>query len=97
MRRAMQGALRRAHDTFDGSRHAVTERLRNAVWQKVFAENPASFDASIDASGRHPEPLNKQSGHGYAPSATTDRTRQGALAVESLCIRPLPPDDNARR
>jgi len=33
-----QAALRRAHDRFDGSRQAVTERLRNAVWQKVFAE-----------------------------------------------------------
>jgi hypothetical protein len=33
-----QAALRRAHDTFDGSGHAVNERLRNAVWQKVFAE-----------------------------------------------------------
>jgi len=33
-----QAALRRAHDTFDGSRHAVPERLRRAVWQKVFAE-----------------------------------------------------------
>jgi hypothetical protein len=33
-----QAALRRAHDSFDGSRQAVTERLRNAVWQKVFAE-----------------------------------------------------------
>jgi hypothetical protein len=33
-----QAALRRAHDTFDGSQHAVSERLRNAIWQKVFAE-----------------------------------------------------------
>jgi hypothetical protein len=33
-----QAALRRAHDTFDGSSHAVTERMRNAVWQKVFAD-----------------------------------------------------------
>lgn len=33
-----QAALRRAHDTFDGSAHAVSERLRNAIWQKVFAE-----------------------------------------------------------
>ncbi len=33
-----QAALRRAHDTFDGSPHAVSERLRNAIWQKVFAE-----------------------------------------------------------
>lgn len=33
-----QGALRRMQDRFDGSTHAVQERLRNAVWQKVFAE-----------------------------------------------------------
>ena len=33
-----QAALRRAHDRFDGSPHAVSERLRNGVWQKVFAE-----------------------------------------------------------
>lgn len=33
-----QAALRRANDTFDGSRHAVSERMRNAIWQKVFAE-----------------------------------------------------------
>jgi hypothetical protein len=33
-----QAALRRAHDTFDGSPHAVAERMRHAVWQKVFAE-----------------------------------------------------------
>lgn len=33
-----QAALRRAHDTFDGSSHAVTERMRHAVWQKVFAD-----------------------------------------------------------
>lgn len=33
-----QAALRRANDTFDGSPHAVTERLRNAIWQKVFAD-----------------------------------------------------------
>jgi len=33
-----QAALRRAHDTFDGSAHAVSERMRNAVWQKTFAE-----------------------------------------------------------
>lgn len=33
-----QAALRRAHDTFDGSQRAVSERLRNAIWQKVFAE-----------------------------------------------------------
>ena len=33
-----QAALRRAHDTFDGSAQAVSERLRHAVWQKVLAE-----------------------------------------------------------
>ena len=33
-----QAALRRAHDQFDGSAHAVSERMRHAVWQKVFAE-----------------------------------------------------------
>ena len=33
-----QAALRRAHDTFDGSAHAVAERLRQSVWQKAFAE-----------------------------------------------------------
>lgn len=33
-----QAALRRARDTFDGSRLAVQERLRHVVWQKVFAE-----------------------------------------------------------
>jgi hypothetical protein len=33
-----QAALRRAHDTFDGSPHAVRERMRHAVWQKVFAD-----------------------------------------------------------
>jgi len=33
-----QAALRRAHDTFDGSPQAVNERMRNAVWQKAFAE-----------------------------------------------------------
>lgn len=33
-----QAALRKAHDSFDGSRRAVSERLRNAIWQKVFAE-----------------------------------------------------------
>lgn len=33
-----QAALRRAHDTFDGSTHAINERLRHAVWQKVFAD-----------------------------------------------------------
>ena len=33
-----QGALRRQQDRFDGSPRAVQERLRNAIWQKVFAE-----------------------------------------------------------
>lgn len=33
-----QAALRRQQDGFDGSRPAVAERLRRAVWQKVFAE-----------------------------------------------------------
>ena len=33
-----QAALRRALDTFDGSHHAVSERLRQAVWQKARAE-----------------------------------------------------------
>jgi hypothetical protein len=33
-----QAALRRAHDTFDGSTHAVSERLRNTIWQKAFVE-----------------------------------------------------------
>lgn len=33
-----QAAMRRANDTFDGSKQAVSERLRHAVWQKVFAE-----------------------------------------------------------
>ena len=33
-----RAALRRAHDSFDGSARAVNERLRNAVWQKVFAD-----------------------------------------------------------
>ena len=33
-----QAALRRAQDRFDGSRGAVAERLRRAVWQKVLAE-----------------------------------------------------------
>jgi hypothetical protein len=31
-------ALRRHHDKFDGSAVAVSERLRQAVWQKAFAE-----------------------------------------------------------
>ena len=33
-----QAALRRHHDSFDGSAVAVAERLRQAVWQKAFAE-----------------------------------------------------------
>ena len=33
-----QAALRRAQDAFDGSARAVTERLRQAVWQKVYAD-----------------------------------------------------------
>jgi hypothetical protein len=33
-----QAALRRHHDRFDGSAVAVSERLRNAVWQKAFTE-----------------------------------------------------------
>jgi len=33
-----QAALRRQQDRFDGSEQAVRERLRNAVWQKTFAE-----------------------------------------------------------
>lgn len=33
-----QAALRRMNDRFDGSPQAVSERLRQAVWQKVFAE-----------------------------------------------------------
>ena len=33
-----QAALRRHHDSFDGSAIAVSERLRQAVWQKAFAE-----------------------------------------------------------
>jgi len=33
-----QAALRRHHDAFDGSSVAVSERMRKAVWQKVFAE-----------------------------------------------------------
>jgi len=33
-----QAAMRRANDTFDGSPHAISERLRNAIWQKVVAE-----------------------------------------------------------
>jgi len=33
-----QAAMRRVNDNFDGSRQAVTERLRRAMWQKVFAD-----------------------------------------------------------
>ena len=33
-----QAALRRMQDRFDGSAQAVAERLRQAVWQKSFAE-----------------------------------------------------------
>jgi hypothetical protein len=33
-----QAALRRQQDRFDGSPQAVAERLRQAVWQKSFAE-----------------------------------------------------------
>ncbi|NML16153.1 hypothetical protein [Azohydromonas caseinilytica] len=33
-----QAALRRANDRFDGSPQAISERLRRASWQKVFAE-----------------------------------------------------------
>lgn len=33
-----QAALRRAHDAFDGGRHEVNERLRQAVWQKALAD-----------------------------------------------------------
>ena len=33
-----QAAMRRMQDRFDGSAQAVSERLRNAVWQKSFAE-----------------------------------------------------------
>ncbi|WP_128000736.1 hypothetical protein [Piscinibacter defluvii] len=33
-----QAALRRAQDRFDGSEHAVRERLRRVVWQKACAE-----------------------------------------------------------
>ena len=33
-----QAALRRAQDRFDGSEHAVRERLRRVVWQKAGAE-----------------------------------------------------------
>ncbi len=33
-----QAALREAHQPFDGSPQAVRERLRQAVWQKTFAD-----------------------------------------------------------
>lgn len=33
-----QAALRRMNDRFDGSPQAVQARMRQAVWQKVFAE-----------------------------------------------------------
>ncbi|MCA6218676.1 hypothetical protein KGA65_19215 [Ideonella sp. B7] len=33
-----QAALRRHHDRFDGSALAVSERMRQAAWKKVFAE-----------------------------------------------------------
>lgn len=33
-----QAALRRMQDAFDGSRRAVEERLRQAIWNKTFAE-----------------------------------------------------------
>jgi len=33
-----QAALRRGHETFDGSACAVNERLRRVIWQKAFAE-----------------------------------------------------------
>jgi hypothetical protein len=33
-----QAALRRFHKPFDGSPQAVNERLRQAVWQKTFAD-----------------------------------------------------------
>lgn len=33
-----QAAMRRATDAFDGSRQAVTERLRRAVWQKLLVD-----------------------------------------------------------
>lgn len=33
-----QAALRKVHDPFDGTELAARERMRNAVWQKVFAE-----------------------------------------------------------
>jgi hypothetical protein len=33
-----QAALRRAHEPFDGTPQAVAERLRRAMWRKVFAD-----------------------------------------------------------
>lgn len=33
-----QAALRRQHDTFDGSPQAVAERLRRVTWEKACAE-----------------------------------------------------------
>lgn len=33
-----QAALRRMQDRFDGSPQAVAQRMRQAVWQKLFAE-----------------------------------------------------------
>lgn len=33
-----QAALRQAHEPFDGTPQAVSERLRRAVWQKTFAD-----------------------------------------------------------
>ena len=33
-----QAALRKATDKFDGTPQSVSERLRQAAWQKVFAE-----------------------------------------------------------
>ncbi|MBI3367833.1 MAG: hypothetical protein HY021_05130 [Burkholderiales bacterium] len=33
-----QAAMRRATDAFDGSRQAVTERLRRAVWRKTLVD-----------------------------------------------------------
>lgn len=33
-----QAALRRAQDTFDGSPHAVAQRLRMAPWQRACAD-----------------------------------------------------------
>jgi hypothetical protein len=33
-----QAALRRAHETFDGTPQGARERLRQALWQKAFAD-----------------------------------------------------------